>query len=46
MDLTGRARNGMVYVDREGIASRETLAEWIGLAVSFAGSPGLERRAG
>jgi hypothetical protein len=38
MDFTGRALNGMVYVGSGGIAEDEQLAEWLGLAVAFAGS--------
>lgn len=38
MDFTGRAMKGMVYVDAEGIAAEEDLADWVGLAVRFAGS--------
>jgi TfoX/Sxy family transcriptional regulator of competence genes len=37
MDFTGRALRGMVYVGAEGIAEDSELAEWLGLAVAFAG---------
>ena len=37
MDFTGRALKGMVYVDAEGISTEEDLADWVALAVSFAG---------
>ena len=38
MDFTGRAMKGMVYVDDAGISTEEDLADWVTLAVRFAGS--------
>jgi hypothetical protein len=38
MDFTGRAMKGMVYVDADGISTEEDLADWVGIAVGFAGS--------
>jgi hypothetical protein len=38
MDFTGRALRGMVYVDAVGIVTEEDLADWVGIAVGFAGS--------
>jgi len=38
MDFTGRAMKGMIYVDAEGISTEEDLADWVGLAVRFAGN--------
>ncbi len=37
MDFTGRALKGMVYVGVEGIDSDADLAQWLGLAMDFAG---------
>lgn len=38
MDFTGRAMKGMVYVGVDGIAEDSDLAEWLAIAVAFAGS--------
>lgn len=37
MDFTGRALKGMVYVGVDGISEDVELAEWLGIAVEFAG---------
>jgi TfoX/Sxy family transcriptional regulator of competence genes len=38
MDFTRRAMKGMVYVGTEGVAEDAALAEWLAIAVDFAGS--------
>lgn len=38
MDFTGRPSKGMVYVEEDGIATEQTLAEWVQWGVNFAGS--------
>ena len=38
MDFTGRSLKGMVYVGVDGIAEDDRLAEWLQVAVDFAGS--------
>ena len=35
MDFTGRSMKGFAFVDPEGFADDENLAEWIGLCESF-----------
>jgi len=35
MDFTGKAMKGLVYVDPEGLASDEDLAQWVGIATRF-----------
>ena len=37
MDFTGRSLRGMVYVHTDGLAEDDQLAEWVGIAVGFAG---------
>jgi hypothetical protein len=37
MDFTGRSMRGMVYVHTDGLAEDNQLAEWVGMAVAFAG---------
>ncbi len=38
MDFTGKPMKGMVYVDTDGVATDEALAEWVQWGVNFAGS--------
>lgn len=38
MDFTGRPMKGMVFVDREGIGTKKSLASWIDPCVEFASS--------
>ncbi len=37
-DFTGRPMRGFVYVSQEGFGTPDTLQEWVGMAVDFAGS--------
>jgi TfoX/Sxy family transcriptional regulator of competence genes len=38
MDFTGRSMKGMVYVDADGVAEDDALADWVGLGLAYAGS--------
>jgi TfoX/Sxy family transcriptional regulator of competence genes len=38
MDFTGRPMNGMLFVQAEGHATDEALAEWVAMATSFVSS--------
>ena len=38
MDFTGRPMKGMIYVDGEGVATDDALAEWLQWGIRFAGS--------
>jgi TfoX/Sxy family transcriptional regulator of competence genes len=38
MDFNGRPMTGMVFVGPEGVATDDTLAEWVQMGVRFAGA--------
>ena len=35
MDFTGRPMRGFVFVDPEGIETRETLGKWVAMSLDF-----------